>query len=163
MQWAFFRVPVAGGAPAEELNRFLRSVRVLVAHREFVCQGDASFWAMAVEYFASDAAASSAPAPRREGERRVDYKALLSPEDFSLFVRLREWRKARAEAEATPVYTICTNEQLAEIARRRCSSLAALGEIEGIGQGRLDKYGQALLAVLAGAAPPPVGDAHDPS
>jgi hypothetical protein len=34
MQWAFYRIPVTGGAASDELNRFLRSVRVLTVHRE---------------------------------------------------------------------------------------------------------------------------------
>ena len=50
MQWAFYRIPVTGSDQAIELNRFLRTVRVLNCHREFVANGDASFWAMAVEY-----------------------------------------------------------------------------------------------------------------
>jgi hypothetical protein len=50
MQWAFYRIPVTGGDESADLNRFLRSVRVLTVHREFVGQGDASFWALAVEY-----------------------------------------------------------------------------------------------------------------
>ena len=49
MQWAFFRIPVTGGEEGDSLNRFLRSVRVLNLHREFVGQGDASYWAVAVE------------------------------------------------------------------------------------------------------------------
>jgi len=48
MQWAFYRIPVTGGVPSEELNRFLRPVRVLTVHRKFVGQVDASFWTLAV-------------------------------------------------------------------------------------------------------------------
>ena len=149
MQWAFFRIPVTGDALAEELNRFLRSVRVLVVHREFVAQGDASFWALAVEYQASEAAVAS-HSSRRDSDRRVDYKSVLSADDFTLFARLREWRKEQANTDAVPVYTIFTNDQLAEIAKRRCSTVAALGEIDGVGQGRIEKYGQMVLAMLTG-------------
>lgn len=46
MQWAFFRITVTGGDEGDNLNRFLRSVRVLNLHREFVAQGDASYWAV---------------------------------------------------------------------------------------------------------------------
>jgi hypothetical protein len=55
MQWAFFRIPVTGGEEGDGLNRFLRSVRVLNLHREFVSQGDASYWAVAVEYLPGEA------------------------------------------------------------------------------------------------------------
>ena len=108
-------------------------------------QGDASFWAMAIEYLpASDSAQPST----RNTTSKTDFKALLPPEDFALFARLREWRKQIANAEAVPVYTVFTNEQLAEMSRRRPSSLSALCEIDGIGQGRLDKYGKAVLKVI---------------
>lgn len=148
MQWAFYRIPVTGSDQAIELNRFLRTVRVLNCHREFVANGDASFWAMAVEYMPPVEAAAR---PARDAvATKVDYKTVLPPEDFALFARLREWRKVLANSEAVPVYTIFTNEQLSEMARRRCSSLAALTEIDGIGQGRLDKFGRAALEVIGG-------------
>ena len=50
-----------------------------------------------------------------------------------------------AETAAVPVYTIFTNEQLAEITRRRCTTATALAEIEGIGPGRVENYGQEIL------------------
>jgi superfamily II DNA helicase RecQ len=78
----------------------------------------------------------------------VDYKQILSPEDFAVFVKLRQWRKTAAEKEGIPVYTIFTNEQLAEIARLRVGSKTELGRIEGIGEGRLKKYGDEVLQVL---------------
>ena len=77
MQWAFFRIPVTGGDEAIELNRFLRSVRVLNIHREFVAQGDGSYWAMSVEYLP---AAASAPRSGRDAgmsAAKVDFKTLL--------------------------------------------------------------------------------------
>ena len=58
--------------------------------------------------------------------------------------------EGQANADAVPVYTIFTNDQLAEMAKRRCSSLAALAEIDGVGQGRIEKYGQMVLAMLTG-------------
>ena len=51
-----------------------------------------------------------------------------------------------------PVYAVFSNEQLADIARRRCASLAALGEVEGIGDARLQRYGAAVLQCVAAAA-----------
>lgn len=148
MQWSFFRITVTGGEEALELNKFLRTVLVLNVHREFVSQGDGSFWAIAVEYLP---ATGTSAGRGSEGNGKTDFRAILSPADFTLFARLREWRKAAANSEAVPVYTIFTNEQLAEMARRRCSSKAALGEIDGIGAGRIEKYGEAVLELIAAA------------
>ena len=50
-QYRFFRIPVQSTEKWEEdMNRFLRSVRVVHVQREFVDQGENSFWAMAIEY-----------------------------------------------------------------------------------------------------------------
>ena len=50
MQMAFFAIPARGDSGLQEsLNAFLHSHRVLSVHREFVGQGDNSFWALAVE------------------------------------------------------------------------------------------------------------------
>ena len=37
-QYVFVDIPVTGGVASDELNHFLRSVRVLTVHREFVGQ-----------------------------------------------------------------------------------------------------------------------------
>ncbi|WP_158247319.1 HRDC domain-containing protein [Geothermobacter hydrogeniphilus] len=147
MQYHFFRISaVTPGETAEEFNRFLRSHRVLNVNREFVSQGENSFWALAVEYLPGEATVKS---PRSANRRnRVDYKELLPPDAFQLFVLLREWRKQTAEQEGVPVYTIFTNEQLAEMAQRGCASKDELQTIDGIGQGRLEKYAEAVLGLI---------------
>ena len=150
MQLSFFAIPARGDAGLQEdLNRFLRSRRVLTVHREFVAQGENSFWALAVEYLEGAAPSGPGAGDGRGGKPRVDYKEVLSPEDFALFARLRDWRKAAAEREGVPVYAVLTNEQLAGIAAKRPDSLAGLKEIEGLGDAKAGKYGAEVLAVVA--------------
>lgn len=153
MQMAFFQIPArAETGLQEDLNRFLRTHRVLTVHREFVAQGDNSFWALAVEYLEGPAPSSPGGhgATRAENKKRIDYKEVLSPADFALFAKLREWRKATAEKEGIPVYAIFTNEQLATIATSRPTSAAQLREAEGIGEAKAGKYGAGALEVIAG-------------
>ena len=51
MQMAFFAMPARGDAGLQEdLNRFLRSHRVLTVRREFVAQGDNSLWALSIAW-----------------------------------------------------------------------------------------------------------------
>jgi superfamily II DNA helicase RecQ len=127
----------------EELNKFLRSVRILTVNRELVHDGANSFWTLAVEYL------SGAPeSPANEGRKKIDYREVLSPEDFTLFARLRDWRKEAAHQEGVPVYIIFTNDQLALVAGRRIATKAALGEIEGVGEARIKKYGEAVLEIV---------------
>ena len=44
--------------------------------------------------------------------KKVDYKEILSEEDFIFYSKLRELRKELTNNEALPVYTFFTNEQL---------------------------------------------------
>ena len=120
MAFRFFSVPIHdSGTAAEELNGFLHSHKVLSIDRRWVEQGSASFWSFCVDYL--ERSADGIPAsPWRGGARgKVDYREVLKPEDFAIFARLRELRKEIAQAEAVPVYTIFTNEQLAQMVQAR--------------------------------------------
>jgi len=151
MQIRMFRISAAGEPEAEEaLNRFLRSVRVLTLERQFVPDGQHAYWALCVEYLES----AKARAEEARGRERVDYKQVLSPADFALFARLRELRKAVATEEGVPAYAVATNEQLAEVARCRPGSTAALRQVEGIGDAKAEKYGDAILALVRDAGSP---------
>ncbi len=73
--------------PGEEgLNLFLRQHRVVHVQREFVVAGENSFWGIAVEYIDGEPE-SGGNARSGAGKKRVDYKEVLSPEEFALFVR----------------------------------------------------------------------------
>lgn len=131
-----------------EMNRFLRSHRVLAVKKEFVVDGENSFWTFCIEYL--DAVSGSVPVGS-VARPKVDYKEQLQPDEFLAFSRLREWRKRVADEEAVPVYTIFTNGQLAEIVTKKVSSKSALGSIIGVGEARVTKYGDGLLSVIGGA------------
>jgi superfamily II DNA helicase RecQ len=79
---------------------------------------------------------------------RVDYKTILLPDEFEVFSKLRQLRKELAQHEAVPVYTLFTNEQLAQMVQRRCRSRSDLAQIEGIGEGKIEKYVDNLLPIL---------------
>lgn len=48
-----------------------------------------------------------------------------------------------------PPYVICNNRQRVDVVKARPKTLAALGRIEGFGEGKLKKYGGGLLALPA--------------
>ncbi len=148
LQYKFFIIPAANAEESEaELNRFLNSVRVITIHREFIQHGERSFWTMAVEYMKG--AKEDSGEISASGKKKVDYKEVLSPEDFAVFVKLRDWRKTAAAQEEIPVYTIFTNEQLAKIAEKRIVTKDALKEVEGIGDARVKKYGDAVIKIVS--------------
>jgi superfamily II DNA helicase RecQ len=144
MQFKLFFIPATGDSESEEeLNRFLRSYRAVSVEKELVQGSHTAYWCFCVEYL------PSGPAETKGGGRpRVDYKEILSPEDFALFVRLREVRKQLAGAESIPVYAVCTNEHLAEMAKARASSMTDLKKIGGFGDAKAEKYGEALLTAI---------------
>ena len=47
-------------------------------------------------------------------------------------------------------YVVFTNEQLAAMVTRKVTTLGEMGGIEGVGEGRLAKYGERFLGELVG-------------
>jgi ATP-dependent DNA helicase RecQ len=68
--------------------------------------------------------------------------------DRSLFDRLRDWRRGEAARQSVPPYVIFHDRTLAEIAQVRPANLAALGNVGGVGQAKLDHYGEAVLEIV---------------
>lgn len=149
MSYAFVQVSASGnGGGADELNRLLRGGRVIGVRKEFVANGEGSFWAFCVE-LADGRAPSGVDVAGRGKKPGVDYKEILSEGDFAVYSRLREVRKALAEKDAIPAYSVFTNEQLAQMVREQPQSMAAMGKLAGVGEARIEKYGEAMLKVLA--------------
>ncbi|MGH8548378.1 MAG: HRDC domain-containing protein [Methylococcales bacterium] len=122
---------------ARDLNEFLASNRILEIERHFVAEG--GYWAICVSYTDSSAKAA---------KPRIDYKETLDPQTFTIFSRLREIRKVLAERDSVPAYAVFTNDQLAEMAKKRVSTLAELRDIAGVGETRAGRYGNAMLKCL---------------
>ena len=68
--------------------------------------------------------------------------------DAELLARLKAWRTDQARRQAIPAYVVLHDATLTEIARRAPRSHAELSEIPGIGEKRLQRYGEELLSVL---------------
>ena len=146
MPFEFIQVPAHGGSSGkEELNRLLRSGRIVSVRKEFVAAGEDSFWAFCVEFLEG-----AVPVEKGRGVAKVDSREVLGEEEFLMFSKLRDWRRTMVEKEAVPAYAIFTNEQLAGMVTAKVGTLSALGLIAGIGQARVEKYGEAVLRVLTG-------------
>lgn len=136
-----------------ELNRFVSSHRVVTVERRFVDCGTDSFWALCVDYLHGEPSLGAVHGAPGRSERRVDYKEVLSPEQFERFAQLRELRKQLAEREAVPVYAVFTNDQLAEMIKQEVRDVSALKKIQGVGDAKIEKFSGAILALLK-ASPP---------
>ena len=89
------------------------------------------------------------PAARRRGPAELPDGA-----DPELFSRLRAWRSARAEAQKVPAYVVLTDATLAQLAARQPLDVPALVAVPGIGQQKLDRYGEDVLAIVRGEPAP---------
>jgi len=67
-----------------------------------------------------------------------------------LVAELKAWRSQRARADGVPAYVVLHDATLHELAARRPDSEAALAGVKGLGPAKLERYGDELLAVLAG-------------
>lgn len=74
----------------------------------------------------------------------------LAPHDQPLMEALSSWRRGEARRQSVPPYIIFANRTLAEIARARPATLAALAQLPGVGETKLAHYGEAVLEVVGG-------------
>jgi ATP-dependent DNA helicase RecQ len=68
-----------------------------------------------------------------------------------LFEALRAWRRDRAKEQGVPPYVIFHDSTLRNVAASRPASLTALSAIDGIGDTKLERHGESLLAALGRA------------
>jgi ATP-dependent DNA helicase RecQ len=80
--------------------------------------------------------------------RRTKTAEAIQPADLSVFESLRAWRRDEAKRQAVPPYVIFSDRTLADLARERPRTPEALTRIGGVGQVKLARYGDAVLAVL---------------
>jgi len=86
-------------------------------------------------------------------------KLTLEIEDEALMEALRDARKQIAEANGVPPYVVFHDATLVGLIERRPATLVDMLEVSGVGQAKLQKYGQRFLDVLnrfdaAGAGSP---------
>jgi ATP-dependent DNA helicase RecQ len=92
---------------------------------------------------------------RREPERAVrgpkksSVAATLPGEALPLFEKLREWRAGVAREQAVPAFVIFADATLRGIALTRPTNLEELSGISGIGDKKLESFGNAVLEVVA--------------
>ena len=90
----------------------------------------------------------------RPRKRRDGVPLEVTPATLPLFDALRAWRRSEAATQAVPPYIIFSDRTLAEIARKRPQSLAALSNVSGVGEAKLEHYGAAVIDIVRGAPDP---------
>ncbi len=154
------------GFDDEPLREFLRDKDALAFREHFFCVNEVPhiacvlLWQEPVvtrEDAGGSRCAAEAPrpagrTPAARGDDRQDPAAGLDERERTLFNALREWRARKAHDEGVPPYLVFTNRQFTRIVRKRPDTASALASIEGVGSGKVNRYGAEILAFFAPAA-----------
>jgi ATP-dependent DNA helicase RecQ len=77
----------------------------------------------------------------------------LSVEDRELFDALRALRRELADETGVPAYIVFGDRVLLEMVDRKPETHSALLQVPGVGQAKLERYGDAFLEVIVNHAP----------
>ncbi|GIF14633.1 DNA helicase RecQ [Actinoplanes teichomyceticus] len=97
----------------------------------------------------SRSGSSSPRAARTAAAVPADFPAEAEP----LFERLRAWRASVAKEQGVPPYVIFHDKTLRAVAALAPSSSDQLGTVSGVGQSKLTRFGDDVLAVVRGETP----------
>lgn len=84
-------------------------------------------------------------------EQRVATPArppVASMHSEALFNRLREWRRSISDARGIPAFAVMHDSTLDELSRVQPDSIAELRGIHGIGQRKIEQYGEQVLSAI---------------
>ena len=76
---------------------------------------------------------------------------LRTEREERLWQALRKWRQERARAEEIPAYMICGDKTLRDIVEKMPRGLDGLRSIYGLGEAKIDKFGDEILEILDSA------------
>jgi superfamily II DNA helicase RecQ len=141
---SFFISPFGEKSVCDELNAFIKSHRVVNVEKRLIDGERSTGWVFLVEYGAENknqGAPATAP--------RVDYREVLTDQEYALFDKLRQLRKEIAEKQGIPVYAVFTNDNLAGMVRKIPKTPGELLALPGIGESRVKQYGSAFLNALS--------------
>lgn len=142
MQIKLFIVPVPGGEQVnEELNRFMRSHRIISVQEQAIQGNGGAFWCYSVRYAESTAF----------GEREkpgIDYRELLGEAAFKRFSTYREIRKKVAKDDEVPAYMVFSDAELAALAKLEVLTEAGMKSVSGIGVKKVERYGRFFMQQL---------------
>ena len=85
----------------------------------------------------------------RKADRKIAEATELDPGARALWEALRAWRLEEARCQELPPYVIFHDSTLLEAARRRPTSLTSLAAIPGVGASKLERYGNAIIGIVA--------------
>ena len=146
MQIRIFNILISdNGESQAEMNRFLAGQKVLEIEQHFYENEKGASWCFCVRYLSSSTSTYSSSNQRQ----KIDYREVLNEKEFAIFSKLRECRKIIASSDAVPAYAVFTDEELASISRLPEITATKLISVKGIGDKKVEKYGNHLIELLS--------------
>ncbi len=152
LKWGHDRLSVFGIAQGEDMALMKPVARALQARGVLVPNehGGLALGGNAREILRGEAKVEVvlAAEPERGRKRRGGPAVEMASEDAPLFEALRAKRRELAEAASVPPYVVFHDSVLREMAARRPRDRATLATFTGVGERKLDAYGDAFLQVI---------------
>lgn len=172
MKCKVFKINLQNDFDETKLNKFLENVTLNQVFASIV-NDDTPFWSMLVLY--EDKMDSSAEKPLRleaveqsrnigelisEPTKPIAQKREITTSDFapepikltaeqeSSYNALRTWRNERASRDGVPPYLIAHNDSLMQMATMPIKTNEDLLQVKGLGEKRVQKYGDEILRIL---------------
>ena len=142
------RLSVFGIVEGEEAALLQPLSRALQARGDLVAteHGGLALGGSARAILTGESAVAIVVPPKRQRRRRGD--TTPNPVGDPLFEALRALRKELAEEAQVPPYVVFHDSTLREMASARPATLAALGQLPGIGAKKLEAYGERFLRAI---------------
>ena len=88
--------------------------------------------------------------PKRASTPRGSYEEVeLSKSEQAIFDKLRWWRVETARAHGVPAYVVFQDATLREIAKVKPTSLDQLRGVSGVGEKKLNSYGDEIVGIIS--------------
>ena len=151
-----------------ELCEFLKQFSVFDVRDYFFMKNEVPYLAFIIKYLPHRSESKlkaqtqvATQAIEKAGRHSEEWRKELTEADMGLFHILKKWRYDRSKKEGVPPYILLTNKELAAVVKAKPQSLGELEKINGIGKGKMEKYGEDILAITkvdTGSDPVPSGD-----
>jgi len=146
------------GAGAGKPKRFWRGIIDNLIAQGCLAQADGQFPTLHVTSAGSDVLFGKQPflvlkqaepaKKKRKARRQPGEPEVIEAYDHGLFERLRELRRDLAREQNVPPYVVFSDRTLRELARDVPTTPAAMRAVTGVGEVKLERYGQVFIDAI---------------
>jgi len=146
----FFSIAGASGNSEgmAELNKFISTNRIIKIDKLF--DSSLGCWLFCIEYIASAGGSSSGAFKRKE---KIDYKSILSQEEYGRFIRWKTVRDVVAARINLKCYEVFYNEEIAELSKKSTVSIEDLKGLRTFDDAKITKMGEVLIDLFNKGTP----------